>query len=133
MPTQVTSGIGPGDVNGGMLGPLAAAAPLAFDSEQNTPGSSTTIAAAFNTVAASNNPRRVFPIYNAFGDPANIVGFIDAQVINASVVDLGVGPQLRVRLQPDFIVHSTVVTQRTFPGATSVPENLYIHKIRLTR
>ena len=135
--TQVTTGIGPADVNGvtGTLGPLAATAPLAFDSQQTSPAAQVaTIAAAFNTVAASNNPRRVFPIYaGAFTDPSNIVGFIGARVINADANDLGTGPRLRVRLQPDFVIHSTVETRRLFPGATSVPENLYIHKIRLTR
>ncbi len=135
--TQVTTGIGPADVNGvtGTLGPLAATAAMAFDSEQTSPAAQlAAIAAAFNTVAASNNPRRVFPIYSgAFTDPSNIVGFIGARVINADGANGGSGPRLRVRLQPDFIVHSTVETRRLFPGATSVPENLYIHKIRLTR
>lgn len=135
--TQVTTGIGPADVNGitGTVGPLSAAQPMAFDSEQTSPaGQVAAIAAAFNTVAASNNPRRVFPIYSgAFTDPANIVGFIGARVINADANNVGSGPRLRVRLQPDFIVHSTVETRRELPAATSVPENLYIHKIRLTR
>jgi hypothetical protein len=135
--TQVTTGIGPADVNGvtGTLGPLTAASPTLFDSEQTSPVAQVAaIAAAFNTVAASNNPRRAFPIYvGAFTDPSNIVGFIGARIINADANDLGTGPRLRVRLQPDFIIHSTVETRRLFPGATNVPENLYIHKIRLTR
>lgn len=137
--TQVTTGIGPADVNGvtGTLGPLTAASPTLFDSEQTSPaGQVAMIAAAFNTVAASSNPRRAFPIYNgAFTDPSSIVGFIGARIINADANDLGMGAglQLRVRLQPDFIIHSTVETRRLFPGATDVPENLYIHKIRLTR
>jgi len=131
--TQVTTGIGPADVNNvtGTLGPLAPTAPLLLDSTQVSPaGDLAAIAAAFNTVAASNNPRRAFPIYTgAFTDPSSIVGFIGARVINADAA----GSRLRVRLQPDFIIHSTVETRRLFPGATSVPENLYIHKIRLTR
>ena len=131
--TQVTTGIGPADVNGvtGTLGPLAATAPLALDSTQVSPaGDLAAIALAFNVVAGSNDNRRAFPVYNgAFTDPSNIVGFIGARVINADAA----GGRLRVRLQPDFIIHSTVETQRNFPGATSVPENLYIHKIRLTR
>ncbi len=134
--TQVTTGIGPGDVNGvtGTLGPLAATAPLAFDSTQTSPAVDlASIAAAFNTVAASNNKRRVFPIYSAYSDPSSIVGFIAARVLEAGMEDVGSGPRLRVRLQPDFVIHSTVETRRLFPGATSVPENLYIHKIRLTR
>lgn len=136
---QITNGIGPSDVNGvtGTLGPLAASAPMPFDSDRTfSVAEANTLAAAFSTVASSNNPRRAFPIYSgAFTDPSNIVGFIGARVINASVFDPGdgFGQRLRVRLQPDFIIHSTVETQRFFPGATSVPENLYIHKIRLTR
>jgi hypothetical protein len=114
---------------------LTAAEPLAVDATQATPaGDMDNIADAFNAVAASNNPRRVFPLYaGGFSDPLNIVGFVGAQVVNADVNDSGSGPQLRVRLQPDFILHSTIETLRTYPGATSVPENLYIHKIRLTR
>ena len=95
---------------------------------------SNTIATAFNNVALSSNSRRVFPIYTgAYSDPSNIIGFIGAKVINASVFNPGGGQRVRVRLQPEFIVHPTVLTQRNFPGANSVPENLYIHKIRLTR
>lgn len=139
--TQVTTGIGPADVNGvtGTLGPLTAASPTLLDSEQTSPVADVAaIAAAFNTVAASSNPRRAFPIYDgAFTDPSSIVGFIGARIINAdAAVDVhgpGTGARLRVRLQPDFIIHSTVETLRFFPGATDVPENLYIHKIRLTR
>jgi hypothetical protein len=134
---QVVNGIGPGDVNGvtGMIGPLTAAAPVDFNAQQVSPaGQVGAIAAAFNAVAASNNPRRVFPIYQAgFTNPLSIVGFIGARIINADATDVGSGPRLRVRLQPDFVVHSTVETRREFPAATSVPENLYIHKIRLTR
>lgn len=141
--SQITSGIGPSDVNGGTgtLGPLAAAATMAFDSEDNfNMAERNALVAAFNAVAASNNPRRVFPIYSGgVNDPLHVAGFVAARVISASVANpngngMGNGnPQLRVRLQPDFIVHSTVETRRNFPGATSVPENLYIHKIRLTR
>lgn len=131
---QVSDGIGPADVNG-TLGPLTSADPLPLAATQTTPaGDMTDIAAAFNAVAASNNPRRAFPIYaGGFSDPLNIVGFVGARIIDADADDVGDGPRLRVRLQPDFIVHGTIETLRTHPGATSVPENPYIHKIRLTR
>jgi hypothetical protein len=131
---QILNGIGPADVNG-TLGPLTAAEPLPVDATQATPaGDMDDIVDAFNAVATSNNPRRVFPLYaGSFSDPLNLVGFVGARVIEANANDTGDGPQLRVRLQPDFILHSTIETLRTYPGATSVPENLYIHKIRLTR
>lgn len=142
---QISNGIGPADVNNvtGKLGPLTAAAPMSFDSEDNfNMAEMNAIRDAFNNVAASSNPRRAFPIYSSgINDPQSIVGFVGARIINASVANEGQGQgqgqgngiRLRVRLQPDFIIHSTVETQRLFPGATSVPENLYIHKIRLTR
>ena len=38
-----------------------------------------------------------------------------------------------VRIEPDFIVHSTVETQTVRNGNITVPENIYIHKTRLTR
>lgn len=130
---QILFGIGPADVNG-MFGPLTAASPLAFDSTQVSPaGDLNDIADAFDDIANSNNPRRAFPIYDSATNPLSIVGFIGARVIEADAANGGFGPRLRVRLQPEFIVHSTVETQFELPAATTVPENLYIHKIRLTR
>jgi hypothetical protein len=52
--------------------------------------------------------------------------------LNAAVTSSDEGQQLRVRLEPEFIVHSTLATRREVAGQ-GVPENLYLHKIRLTR
>ncbi|QDU31033.1 hypothetical protein ETAA8_61860 [Anatilimnocola aggregata] len=140
---QVTDGIGPTDVNtSGQFGPLVLAQPLRVNATQTSPSMDVaeTIAAAFNTVAASNNPRRAFPVYTgAYADRLEIVGFVGARILSADAALFASNPRLRVRLQPAFIVHSTVETQFQFPVPIipdpnpTVPENLYIHKIRLTR
>jgi hypothetical protein len=76
----------------------------------------------------------VFPIYSgAFTDPLHIAGFIGARVLDAVVEDAGFGDRLRVVIEPDFVIHPTVVTALEDSALTTVPENIYIHKIRLTR
>ena len=80
-------------------------------------------------LAGTLGRRRRLEIHRAYG-PKDFLGHVDG---GFSAQGKGNGIRLRVRLQPDFVIHSTVETQRLFPGATSVPENLYIHKIRLTR
>jgi hypothetical protein len=135
VPAQIVSGVVPADVQAsGFLGPATPADPLPLDAERNSPANVSSIADALNTVAQSKNPRRAFPIYaGSFADPLNVVGFIGARILDADADDDGSGPRLRVRLEPDFIVHSTVVTSRRDAASAEVPENLYIHKIRLTR
>jgi hypothetical protein len=130
---QIENGVFDADVSGGLLGPATAGDPMPLFASQATPASpdSFDIADAFNAVANSSYPKRVFPIYSgAFaGTSVDIIGFIGARVLEAAVEDAGSGDRLRVRIEPEFIVHSTVVTDTT----ATVPENIYIHKIRLTR
>jgi hypothetical protein len=132
---QIENGIEDGDVLAGMLGPATVGDPTPLSASEDTPaGDMDDIRDAFNAVAASNNPRRVFPIYSGvFADPLDIVGFIGARVLGAVVEDAGSGDRLRVVIEPDFIVHPTVVTALEDSTAATVPENIYIHKIRLTR
>lgn len=135
IPAQIADGIYPSDVHAsGLLGPATVGDPMPLPAARNSPPGMATIAAAFQAVADSAHPERVFPLYSgAYSDPLDIVGFIGARVMQSDVVDLGDGPQLRVRLEPAFIVHSTVATARLDATPADVPENLYIHKIRLTR
>jgi len=135
VPSQITNGVFPSDLHAsGLLGPATAADPMPLDAERNSPANVAAIANAFQAVAGSKHPERVFPLYSgSFNDPLNIVGFIGARIIEADVADFGQGPQLRVRLEPAFIVHSTAATARRDASSANVPENLYIHKIRLTR
>jgi hypothetical protein len=135
IPDQVEDGIFPGDVDGsGMFGPATAADPLATDAERNSPANVSAIRDAFNTVAASSYPRRVFPIYSGgYSDPLDITGFIGARVLGASLQTVSGESRLVVRLEPEFVIHSTVVTAFEDATTTEVPENLYVHKIRLTR
>ena len=128
MPGQITGGVVPADLAGGMI-TAHATSPFMNVGTQTTPSGppSTAIIAAFNTVAASADPRRIFPIYDSFGGgEANLIGFVGATVLSAS--DIGAGnDQIRVRVEPNFIIHCTATTD------PAVDENLYIHKIRLTR
>lgn len=131
---QIQNGVQQSQIHpSGLLGPATPSDPLPLDAERNSPANMATIATTLNTVASSSKPARVFPIYSSFSDPLQIVGFIGARILEAEIDDTGDGPQLRVRLEPEFIVHNTVVTSRLDAAAASVPENLYVHKIRLTR
>lgn len=134
IPGQVTSGLLPVDVDpSGIFGPLAPTAPLFTAATDTSPGNVAAIASAFdNLTLPGNDSRRVFPLFRSYstmsGD-AELIGFVACDVLGADAI----GSRLRVRLEPTFIVHFTAETRRTFPGATSVPENVYVHKIRLTR
>jgi hypothetical protein len=110
--------------------------------QDNTPGGAQTqaIVNALNDVAGSDDPRRIFPLYGTFNndiDTANIVGFVAARVLQAIRDNPGMpNERLRIVLEPEFIVHFTAVTARTFTqgiNSFDVPENVYIHKIRLAR
>jgi hypothetical protein len=135
LPSQIENGIVPADLDStGVLGPATPQRPLAFNASRNSPANVQDMADALNEIAVSTDPRRVFPIYSGLSQTqANINGFIAARIINADAANVGNGSRLRVRLEPEFIVHSTVVTARRDAVPSSVPENLYIHKIRLTR
>ena len=136
------------DFAGGFLGPVAplgSAKPyttgtiLQLDSARSNDLAGLNEAAllnAFNTVASSNYPRRVFPVHNNYADPITIVGFVGARVLSATF-QAGSGQgnngnRIVVRLEPDFIIHATAETRQTQSGNT-VPENIYINKTRLTR
>jgi hypothetical protein len=121
----------------------------------------TAIVTALNDVAASSYPRRVFPVHNRYSDPLTLRGFVGARVISARIrYERGAGNdhhihgnhhdrehgqahedgkcraafhRIVVRLEPDFIVHSTVETQTVRDDHITVPENIYLHKTRLTR
>ena len=128
MPSQITGGVFPADLAGGSI-MATPGSPFMNVGSQTSPLIATgAIAAAFNTVAASSDPRRIFPIYSSFGGgEATLVGFVGATVLSASDIGMGGATQLRVRVEPNFIVHVTATTD------PAVDENLYIHKIRLTR
>jgi hypothetical protein len=95
---------------------------------------------ALNDVAASDEPRRIFPLYGQFlqsSQTSEIVGFVSARVVEASRDNPNAANEtLSLVLEPEFVVHFTAETARTFTninGTFNVPENIYIHKIRLVR
>ena len=149
--TQTLAGIGPGDFDGDYLGPIAPSQPQAamqsFRADQSHPDNAQELADMLDDIAQSNEPRRIFTLYDNYNDNthvANLVGFVAARVLQSDVVNVANGmsttPQLRVILEPTFYVHFTAETARTIDAdgnsTTSfddVPENLYIHKLRLSR
>jgi len=163
LPRQIREGCQSFDFAGGFLGPVApldnnkpyaAGATILLDTARGNELAGLDeqeIVDAFNDVAASSYPRRVFPVHNAYSDPLRIRGFVGARVISARIRNEqvnngghngngngnGNGPvqahRLVIRLEPDFIVHTTVETLTIRNGNVSVPENIYICKTRLTR
>ena len=127
MPGQILNGVFPSDLAGGTI-MATAAVPFMNVGTQSSPMGmdSMAIVAAFQSVAGSTNPNRIFPLYDSFGAEANLVGFVGATVLSATDITGG-GNQIRVRVEPNFIIHVTATTN------TTTPENQYIHKIRLTR
>lgn len=134
MPMQIEEGVFADDVDTtGVFGPATAADPLVTDAERNSPANVADLRDAFNAVAASPEPRRVFPLCDAYADPLDVVGFVAARVLGASLQTISGQSRLVVRIEPEFIVHPAVVTSFADATLTEVPENTYIHKLRLTR
>ena len=130
VPQLIVDGLLPGDLPVGVLGPAYPGNPVALPASDSSPGNTDAIVAALNAVAQSGDPRRVFAMYSgAYSNPLEITGFVAGTVLEAENVG-GTSDQLRVRLEPAFLVHATVMTDAVSPG---VPENTYIHKLRLVQ
>ncbi len=134
---QIEDGLIPADVDPvtGRVGPFSVDVPDSLNGTDVMDSSDVAdLAASFNAVAASNDPRRVFLLYDTAAFPnLNITGFIAANILGATVDSNGMGgSRLRIRLEPAFIIHPTTETQREL-GGFDVPENDYCHKIRVTR
>lgn len=136
---QIRNGESSADFAGGFLGPVAplggvpytADTTISVNADQNSNNGSISasgLASAFDDVCLSSYPRRVFPVYSGYSDPLSIVGFVGARIISTD----SIGGRLRLRLEPDFIIHATAETRQTQSG-NPVPENVYITKTRLTR
>jgi hypothetical protein len=137
---QIIDGLIPADVDPvtDVLGPFTAAAPDDLYAENISPaiGNLNAIVAAFQNVQLSNDPRRVFLLYDTAAFPRlNITGFVAANILDAQAEQFGVSGhyRLRLELEPEAIVHFTAETMYTDAMSTIVPENDYCHKIRLTR
>jgi hypothetical protein len=129
MPGQITGGVAASQIAGGELSPMLPGWPN-LPATQANPVNVAAIAAAFDTVAGSSDPRRIFPLYDSFDvmtDEVDLVGFVAANILE---VELLAGPRLRVRIEPAFVVHFTAVTDPNLPDADA---NVYIHKLRLSR
>jgi hypothetical protein len=133
------------DINGrDFLGPIIPGAlQLTLPADDTTPaaGQATAIAAALDDVASgaiTNDRRRIFPLYSTYRNTngeADLVGFVAATILPQSEYDGGT-KQLKLVIEPEFVIHFTAVTTRTYVDGMSnfdVPENVYIHKLRLSR
>lgn len=145
---MLLSGVTPSEVDidgGDFVGPAIEGTTVTttLSASEDTPSSNAAaIASALNTVRLSDDPRRIFPLYDgaSFNGPnetAEIIGFVAAKIVD---VDYDASPgaeQIDVELEPVFIVHFTAVTAPTYIDgmnpAVAVPENVYIHKLRLSR
>ena len=127
MPVQITAGVSPSHLTNSMFGPATLSVALPVPATQKSPPNTNAIVDAVNEVAVSSDARRIFPLYDdVFSDPLQIIGFVAARVLGAANTG-GVSNQLRVTVEPTFIVHMTVVTD---PAES---ENKYIHKLRLVQ
>ncbi len=130
IPHQVSNGIEPDDLGTEMLGPAIPVNPLPLPATDLSPSNTDHIVEAFNAVANSADSRRVFAVYTGdFSDPLPIIGFVAATVLEAENTG-GLYDQIRLAVEPVFIVHFTAVTAAK---NREVPENKYIHKIRLVQ
>ena len=135
---QIIDGLFPGDVDPitEVLGPISVADPDNLRAEDTSPSLADTnaLAAAFQNVQLSNDPRRVFLLYDTASFPnLNITGFVAANIIVADTQLAGPLHRLRIRLEPEAIVHFTAETSYRDALLNIIPENDYCHKIRLTR
>ena len=128
IPDLVRSGVLPSDLADPVFGPATPGSPLSLQASNVSPTNTDMIVKAFDDVANDAvDTRRIFPIYQGpFVQPLNVVGFVAASVLSAENIG-GAADQLCVTVEPAFLVHFTAETD---PG---VPENIYIHKIRLVQ
>ena len=125
LPDQIIDGIFPSDLNDPALGITT---PVTLPARRNSPATTLALVSRFEDVAMSDKPERIFPVYGgSFIDPLTIHGFIGAKVLAAENIGAAGDPQLKVTLEPAFVVHFTAITD---PGAQ---ENPYIYKVRLVQ
>lgn len=140
IPAQLAAGLGVADIEiagqtfVGPVVPGQATLELPTEDRTPTPQQATAIATALNDIAASDEPRRLFPLFRKNGaDDYSVVGFVSARVIQGDYD----ANRLKVVIEPAFLVHFTAVTAPMFTNgnmpAETVPENIYIHKLRLAR
>jgi hypothetical protein len=149
--SQMTMGVFPDDLPGGRLGPATralaslSATALKVGAMRRAKESSLNahLAAVLNSLAGS---RRVFPLYDNVHDPADdsfvdlgggvgtvdLVGFVAARILGASVEGSPPNDRLTLTVEPCFVIHHTVWTLP--PDDPAAPErNTYVHKLRLSR
>jgi hypothetical protein len=134
-------------INGGdFLGPIipgSVSLTLAADDETPIAGQAQAIANALNDVATgtvTNDRRRIFPLYSTYSSAngeAVLVGFVAGTILPAPATQYDAGDQrLKIAIEPEFVIHFTAVTSRNYDDGMvihPVPENVYIHKLRLSR
>ena len=132
---QIRDGIFPGDLSGTTLGPASMGSPLSLAADASSPTaadatSTDDIVMEFNTIAVSDDPRRGLPIESLVAAESASYS-VDVQELEAENTGTGMGyDELRVRIEPAFIVHFTAETDQSLPDDEVNP---YIYKLRLIR
>jgi hypothetical protein len=133
IPSQIQNGITSSDLTTGMFGPVHTQVTYAVQATENSPSNLAAVENAILTIIGTNKAKKVFPIFNTFSSTLQIEGLIAAEVLDVDTTT----SRLRVLVEPAFLIHSTLITQReitdSFSVTHTVPENIYLHKIRLTQ
>lgn len=142
--TQIEAGgVSASDLAGGKLGPLGSGptmdypdnpGPLGLPAQQQSPNETDTeaLVATLTTIAGSDNPKRVFPVYSSIGSgEAQLTGFVAARIVSA--VDEAEGgdtehQRLSITIEPCYLIHTT-----TWTSAVAAARNLYVYQLRLVR
>ena len=130
---QIRLGVRADDVPNQHLGPATSTSPLVVPGSNALSSAAQTqaLADALLEVAASDDPRRVFPLYESFDATtgARLIGFVAARVLAADDEEPDAAfHRLRLTIEPCFLIHSTAWTDSSAPR-----RNLYIHQLRLFR
>lgn len=133
LPNQIQNGIGAALMTSGEFGPAHPSVTYSVDGSEQSPANLAEVQTALQNIIGTNQAKRVLPIFNTFNSTLLIEGYVGAEILE---VDLAAS-RLRVLVEPAFVIHSTAVTRRTitdsFATEHAIDENLYVHKIRLTK
>ena len=139
----VAGGVTKTDLPDGKLGPVGSGPTVDYSSnptsiglpaDQDSPAEPAieSLVAALQTIAASDDPKRIFPIYTTVaGGEAQIVEFVAARILAAEdEAEGGMADyqRLKITIEPCYLIHTTVWTK-----TDAEPRNLTVRKLRLIR
>lgn len=138
---QIATGLFPGDLLQGVLGPATPASSWLTTGMQRVDESAYTtlnirLAGTINFLVSMGPLKRVFPLYGSFVDgdhdgigEVRLIGFVACNVLSAEAPDSE--NRLKVTVEPCFVIHHTTWTVAP-DDASGPPRNTYVHKLRLS-